>query len=52
MTKTIIVAFRHIGQICKKCEKELVLNTTVIATRGVNRTRYYHEDCYNKLFAV
>jgi len=51
MTKTIIVAFRHLGQVCHKCEKDLVLDTTVIAKRGVKRTNYYHESCFEKLYA-
>jgi len=50
MVKNIIVAFRHIGQKCRKCEIDLVLEQEVIATRGVNKTNYYHKDCYNKLF--
>jgi len=50
MTKTIYVAYRHIGLKCRKCEIELVLEQEVIATRGVNKTNYYHKDCYSKLF--
>jgi len=50
MTKTIIVAFRHLGQKCRKCDIELELNETVIATRGVNRTNYYHEKCHLQLY--
>jgi len=50
MTKTIIVKFRHVGQICRKCEKELIIDSSVIAARGVNKTKYYHESCYEKLF--
>lgn len=52
-TQIIQIDSRHLGKICFKCNLELKEGDQLYRKRydkGLNKTKYYHIRCYERLF--